>query len=286
MLTILNCAKRGALPLVLAALVLLSLSAPVLAASTGTSSGQVTVTDYAPTIVSVAFANVTAGTANPTPDGVTTVTATVTCSHLNGWQQLDHIVISLVGPSTTKGPFTDNNPTQLGSNPNQATFTQDFAMQYYDSPGTYTVHLTVYDKQGLNATDTSTYYFTYAQAVGVTVETSSISFGTLNYGAVSAQQTINVHNSANKNMTVNVKADNFAGTLNSIAMGQLNGSATSGGAGQAMTGTYTQLDSLIVPYGANYGIGHPTSTYWVLTMPGSSPPLSGTYTTTIYFQVV
>lgn len=279
---------------VVALLFFLSLAGPALAATEGTSTASVTATSYTPTIVQVvATAGVTEGTANPTPDGVTTVTVKVTCADRNGWEDLKQIDISLLysgGTHTHESPVTTK--TSAGDRDHQqAYFTKDFAMQYYDVPDKYTVQVKVTDNEGITSAYDTSFNFNYAAALGITVETATIEFGTLDYDKESTVQPINIHNSANTKITVNAKATDFLPIgqttppegLNQIPAESLKGDKASPPT-QPMKTDYAPLSDLTIPFGRDYGIGRPTTTYWQLTMPDDHNPLIGAYQSTISLQ--
>jgi len=272
---------------VVAVLCLLALSSvPALALSAGNINMSFNTASSAPQIVTI---TPTATSMVCTPDGYTPILMTVTCFDAGGWQQLGALQAQVKIGTTNAGPvITYTNAVAIDAK--DATYAINGSAPYWWPHGTnYTAQFTINDINGRTGTGTSV-ALTYLPAAGITVETPSINFGTLNYSQTTPAYNASFHNSANTPISVGASGTQFVSDVlqaSPVSMSALWGSSTTNPTPQQMSPIATLATSYAGSLnGGTGGQGTPPSfqgTAWYVVVPPASPTFVfiGNYTTTV-----
>ena len=131
---------------------------------------------------------------------------------------------------------------------------------------------------------------TYLPAAGITVETPSINFGTLNYSQTTPAYNASFHNSANTPISVGASGTQFVSDVlqaSPVSMSALWGSSTTNPSPQQMSPIATLATSNVgTVSGGTGGFGTPPASVtssWYVVVPPASPSFVfiGNYTTTV-----
>ena len=120
---------------------------------------------------------------------------------------------------------------------------------------------------------------TVISACIISLDTGSISFGSMAPGATSTDAEVNVNNTGNTQASVNVNGSAWSDGTHTMAVGQTRYSASPGtayGSMTALTGTPAAATAPIAG-------GATTTTYWKLSIPAAQA--AGAYNQTITFSV-
>lgn len=163
---------------------------PVGSASVDTSA---IVGNLTPEIVSVDLPV----TVQPTAGGTKGVTATITASDGNSFQDLATITVTVYAPDgTTVHRAASSATSNADGNGITESYTKTFSMDFYDDPGVYTVTATATDSQGATSSPLSG-TFTYESLAALALSAVSVDFGTLDPGTRSAASTVGITNKGN-----------------------------------------------------------------------------------------
>ena len=273
---------------VVAVLCLLALSSvPALALSAGNINMSFNTASSAPQIVSITPATTSVVC---TPDGVTWETMTVVCFDAGGWQQLGALQAQAKMGTTNAGPMDTfaSSGTSIDAKDSAYVCNGTFAY-YWPHAANYTVQFTINDINGRTGTGTSV-ALTYLPAAGITVETPSINFGTLNYSQTTPAYNASFHNSANTPISVGASGTQFVTDVfqgSNLPMSALWGWSSTNTTPQQMSPIATLATSYAGSLnGGTGGQGTPPSfqgTAWYVVVPPASPTFVfiGNYTTTV-----
>jgi hypothetical protein len=271
---------------VVAVVCLLALSSvPALALSNGNINMSFNTASSAPQIVTI---TPTATSMVCTPDGYTPILMTVTCFDAGGWQQLGALQAQVKIGTTNAGPVqTYTNAVAIDAK--DATYAINGSAPYWWPHGTnFTVAFTINDINGRTGTGTSV-ALTYLPAAGITVETPSINFGTLNYSQTTPAYNASFHNSANTPISVGASGTQFVSDVlqaSPVSMSALWGSSTTNPTPQQMSPIATLATSNVgTVNGGTIGFGTPPASVtssWYVVVPPASPSFVfiGNYTAT------
>jgi len=271
---------------VVAVVCLLALSSvPALALSNGNINMSFNTASSAPQIVTI---TPTATSMVCTPDGYTPILMTVTCFDAGGWQQLGALQAQVKIGTTNAGPVqTYTNAVAIDAK--DATYAINGSAPYWWPHGTnYTAQFTINDINGRTGTGTSV-PMTYLPAAGITVETPSINFGTLNYSQTTPAYNASFHNSANTPISVGASGTQFVSDVlqaSPVSMSALWGSSTTNPTPQQMSPIATLATSNVgTVSGGTGGFGTPPASVtssWYVVVPPASPSFVfiGNYTAT------
>jgi len=227
-----------------------------LAATSGTTNVSATVTNTAPTIVSVA----SVPAQDPTENSYTTVSISFVAEDQNGVDDLDDSTASVTFSKTgeTSRSSTSCSVTDISST--QANYTCSVDMWYFDGAGTWTINVSVADLSAVTAYDDST-NFTYNTLKAIQVATGSISFGSVSIGQTNIGATddpIVVDNTGNVDIAVNttsITAYDLHGTTTTseyIAASQFSANDVDASEGEALVNaTQVTIVDIVIPAGNN-----------------------------------
>ena len=264
---------KGANLLRAGVLILVLMSGSALAAN---SNHNVTaqMNNVAPTITFVQSLS----SANPTQNGVTTILGNFTANDKNKVADLNSSSASCAlqndGTVRTSASCT---PTTLSTS--SINYQCNIGLQYYDTPGTWTLNCTVADNAGLRVHSQPGYAvsLTYNTLFAVALDKSVMDFGTLTLGTVQAASTnpIAVLNQGNVNVgNISIKGYDLSTVADSIPASAINSTSVQSPAVSAfmINNTYVSMDALTI----NYGVGAFKSFSYYMTVPSELE--SGTYT--------
>ena len=272
---------------VVAVLCLLALSSvPALALSAGNINMSFNTASSAPQIVSI---TPTATSVVCIPDGAATLSMTVVCFDAGGWQQLGALQAQAKMGTTNAGPMVTfaSSGTSIDAKDSAYVCNGTFAY-YWPHAANYTVQFTINDINGRTGTGTSV-ALTYLPAAGITVETPSINFGTLNYSQTTPAYNASFHNSANTPISVGASGTQFVSDVlqaSPVSMSALWGSSTTNPTPQQMSPIATLATSNVGTLnGGTIGFGTPPASVtssWYVVVPPASPSFVfiGNYTAT------
>lgn len=207
----------------------------------------------------------------PTPGANTTVDVRITVRDANGWDDVASVSITVWTPlgaihrNPIAGSFVSNNGL------NEATFTAQFDMTFFDAPTTpasaYRVDAGAKDAGGRTSSIVGQ-VFSYEPLVAVTVGTLSLDFGSLLPGNKTAPAQMLVHNVGNVPLDVQTSGIDLTSDASVIPVGSL-----SFGMNPSPNATRTALSTapaLVADFNLMPGPDASEALYWVLTVPSSS----------------
>jgi hypothetical protein len=215
---------------------------------------------------------------------------TVVCFDAGGWQQLGALQAQAKMGTTNVGPLYTfaSSGTSIDAKDSAYVCNGTFAY-YWPHAANYTVQFTINDINGRTGTGTSV-ALTYLPAAGITVETPSINFGTLNYSQTTPAYNASFHNSANTPISVGASGTQFVTDVfqgSNLPMSALWGWSSTNTTPQQMSPIATLATSYAGSLnGGTGGQGTPPSfqgTAWYVVVPPASPTFVfiGNYTTTV-----
>jgi hypothetical protein len=257
-------------------------SVPALAAGSGNINLAFNSSHSGPQIKTI---TPSATTVTCNPDGTQTLAFHVIGFSSGGYQQLGRLDAQIMKGTATAGPIVSvASGTPQGAK--DADYSISVVFQYYWLNGVdYKVRFTLYDLVSDFDTQDSV-ALTYAPAVGVTIEGSTVNFATLTYGQTSSVGTAALHNSANTPITIRADAPNWVSDVafaSPVPINSLSGSSDGI--------TYYQMSPIITLATSGVGTLGPGSgsppasitTSWRVSVPAASDTfvLVGNYTTAI-----
>lgn len=259
------------------------------APSVGAVDLSASITNVAPTIISITLAGLTSGTLTPVAGSTATVTATVVAADLNGFNDISGVTVGIIKPdgstvhlAQAAGTFTGSGGAGL-----QATFTKALAMNFYDAAAlttsTYKVKAIATDAGSLTGTNALTLAtFNYGQLVALSAPaTLDLGGSGISPGAAGSITSMGTQNYGNQQMDLQVSGTDLAYSSSTIPVGSIAYSPASDMSGSAaLTGSAATLSSFDLASGA----ASTKATYFQLTAPSGLPP--GTYAGTLTVTAV
>lgn len=169
---------------------------------------------------------------NPNAGTSRTVSVTVDATDSNGHNDVDKAEVTLYKPdgTTVHNSVQNQEATKSSGSGSKATYSHSFDMNYYDPPGTYTIEVTVTDRDGSTDTDNST--FEYKELSAVSTNTSTVS---LDDGSGSVDPGTDTHSSP-----ANVSVENAGNVQMDLSF---SGTDLTDGNGNAINVTNVHLDT-------------------------------------------
>lgn len=153
-----------------------------------------------------------------TPNAGTTRTVDITidADDGNGHNDFTSATVTVYKPdnSTVHNSIQDETATKSNGNGKTATWSHSFDMNYYDDPGTYTIKVTVTDRDG--TTDTSWSTFEYESLAALSTNTNTVTFDDGSGGALdpgtnthAKPENVTIENAGNVQMDLSFSGTNL-----------------------------------------------------------------------------
>lgn len=224
-----------------------------------------------------------------------TVDITVDADDDNGHNDFSSAKVTVYKPdgTTVHNSIQNEAATKSNGNGKTATYSHSFDMNYYDDPGTYTIEVTVTDRDG--RTDTSTTTFEYESLAALSTDTSTISFDDGSGGSLDPKtnthgqpENVSIENTGNVQMDLSFSGTDLSdGSGNTIAVNnthvdtdQDNDFSTN----EWQLSTTTQTDTTFDLSASTDGTA--STKYALFAIHTPSPLPAGTYTGSVTLEAV
>ena len=248
--------------------------------------GQAEIRNQAPSVISVEVVTDddpgTTGTQiNPVPGSTKSVLLSLTASDPNGHNDLVSTTVSVTAPDGS--PLTPSSAFSLVSGTGaRGVFEVNFDLPYYWAPGGgYLLSATVTDAAGATGSSSGApAEFSVAEAIGLSLNTSTIDFGVTDPGQTSSAASVVGENKGNVTIDVVLSGTPLVFGSNSIAIEKVDSASDSAFTSPtALSGTgQTLTDYNLAP-----GLGSTRQVYFQLRTPSGEEQYlpAGTYVGTI-----